>query len=178
MLRKALDAIRPTYATWAPVATAWDTLPELVDVGCELGGGALPAARQPRKRLQLSNMLALLDALTTSGDVVIDFCAGLGHQTLPLAFLRRDVQFVLVDRNPWGLGVARRRAEALGLENVTTWRGWVRDYDEPFQVGCALHACGGATDDTLDLCVANGAAFVVSPCRVGQAARARTSRRP
>lgn len=46
----------------------------------------------------------------------------------------------------------------------------IEEYDYqgmPFDVGLALHACGNATDATLQLALAAGAAFIVSPCCVG-----------
>ena len=176
-LAKALAAMPPApYAAYAPKVPDWSTLPLEVDVACELGGGALPEARRPRKREQLANMLSLLGDLVRPGDVVADFCSGLGHQTLPLAFLRRDVSFVLVDRNPFGLGVAARRCETLGMANVRTFHGTVRDFKDRFDVGVALHACGAATDDVLDACVRVRAAFVVAPCCVGGVAAAKVWR--
>lgn len=172
-LDKALGAFPDLrYAAYAPAPMAWADLPAEVDVACGVGGGALPAARRARKREQLSNMLSLLGAVARPGDTIVDFCCGLGHQTLPLAYLRRDVNFVLVDMNPFGLGVAAQRCQALGLENVTTFRGWLRDFRQPFDVGVALHACGAATDDVLEKCVEQRAAFVVAPCCVGGVAKA------
>ena len=43
----------------------------------------------------------------------------------------------------------------------------VADFAEPFDVGMTLHACGGATEDVLESCVRNRAAFCVVPCCVG-----------
>jgi len=55
-----------------------------------------------------------------------------------------------------------------------TCQGMIEEYDQPFDVALALHACGNATDATLQLAVAAGAAFVVSPCCVGGSGRATT----
>ncbi|KAJ1444446.1 S-adenosyl-L-methionine-dependent methyltransferase [Pelagophyceae sp. CCMP2097] len=147
-------------------------MPPQLDVG--EGGGALPATRRDRKRRQLENMIGYVDALTRPGDTVVDFCCGGGHQSLPLAWLRQDVQFVLIDRKKRSLDVGRQRVDALGLSNVRFICGDVSDFVEPFDVGLSLHSCGSASDDVLDLCVARGAAFVVSPCCIGAVARETT----
>jgi hypothetical protein len=44
---------------------------------------------------------------------------------------------------------------------IEEWRG-------PFDVALALHACGNATDRVLQMAVARGAAYVASPCCVGE----------
>ena len=42
------------------------------------------------------------------------------------------------------------------------------EFDEKFDVGVSLHACGEASDVSMAHCVANGAAFVMCPCCVGK----------
>ena len=66
------------------------------------------------------------------------------------------------------LDLAVTRAAAAGLTNVQTWCGDITEYDEPFGLGLALHACGEASDLAMRACVEAGARFVVSPCCVGK----------
>jgi SAM-dependent methyltransferase len=101
---------------------------------------------------------------------VADFACGAGHQTLHLAHHFRDATFVLIDFKARSLAVAERRANAAGLANVRCVRGRVEDFDEPFDVGVALHACGGASDAAMRKCVEANAAFVIAPCCVGKIA--------
>ena len=100
--------------------------------------------------------------------VVVDFGCGGGHQSLPLAYHFPDARFVLVDAKRRSLDVARRRADAAGLANVRVVEGRIEDFDEPFDVGIALHACGAASDFAMEKCVAARAAYVVAPCCVGK----------
>ncbi len=44
----------------------------------------------------------------------------------------------------------------------------IEAYSGPLDVALALHACGNATDEALQLATAARAAFVVSPCCVGK----------
>ena len=48
--------------------------------------------------------------------------------------------------------------------------GFIEDFDEDFDVGVALHACGGASDAAMDKCVEVNAAYVMAPCCVGKIA--------
>ena len=66
------------------------------------------------------------------------------------------------------LDLAVTRAAAAGLTNVQTWCGDITEYDAPFGLGLALHACGEASDLAMRACVEAGARFVVSPCCVGK----------
>ena len=133
-------------------------------------GGAVPAGRGARKRDQLLNVfLFVAPFLRRKPDaVVVDFGCGGGHQSLPLAYHFPDARFVLVDAKRRSLDVARRRADAAGLANVRVVEGRIEDFDEPFDVGIALHACGAASDFAMEKCVAARAAYVVAPCCVGK----------
>lgn len=44
----------------------------------------------------------------------------------------------------------------------------LKAYEEPFSIGIALHACGAATDVSMQKCVQAGAAFVLAPCCIGK----------
>ena len=178
-LAAALGRLAPAYgANVAPKRPYdWASLPAALDVGDD-GGGGLPEARRARKRQQLENVMWYVDRLARPGDVVVDFCSGCGHQSIPVAYLRRDVTFVLLDKKRWSLLVAERRCEELGLTNVRCVDALVADFGEPFDLGLALHACGGATEDVLESCVRARAAFVVAPCCVGGTANWRNGDYP
>lgn len=64
--------------------------------------------------------------------------------------------------------LAQSRIHQAGLTNVRVVEGLVQDYQEPFDLAIALHACGEATDLVQDLCLFHGAAFVLCPCCVGE----------
>jgi hypothetical protein len=69
---------------------------------------------------------------------------------------------------PAALQLLQQRAAAAGLSNVAVFEGMIEQYTQPFDVALALHACGNATDHVLQMAVQRGAAFVVSPCCVGE----------
>lgn len=161
---------------WARDATAlsdWKSLPPQLDVTHPEGGG-VPRARGARKREQLRNVFLFVAPLLRRKPTakVVDFGCGGGHQTLPLAYHFPDATFVLVDAKARSLEVAERRAAAAGLRNVRCVLGFIEDFDEDFDVGVALHACGGASDAAMDKCVEVNAAYVVAPCCVGKIALA------
>mmetsp|Transcript_711 Transcript_711/g.1394 ORF Transcript_711/g.1394 Transcript_711/m.1394 type:complete len:259 (+) Transcript_711:764-1540(+) len=69
------------------------------------------------------------------------------------------------------LEIARARVADAALENVEIQHGRLEDFDAqatPFDLGIALHACGAASDLTLDLCIAARAAYIMAPCCVGK----------
>jgi len=61
----------------------------------------------------------------------------------------------------------KKRAEFAHLRNVQFCLASVQDFNQDFDLGIALHACGAATDDVLTCCIKKGAAFVISPCCLG-----------
>ena len=99
---------------------------------------------------------------------VVDFGAGSGALALPLAARFPDARFVAVEMKRRSADLLLLRAKSAGLENVRTRVCMIETFDEPFDVGIALHACGNATDHALLRCVERGAAFAVSPCCVGK----------
>ena len=140
----------------------WDSLPETVDSRTLLRG-----RRLQQKRDQVANLLALVGELA-AGAVATDFGAGSGHLSLALAYLHPDVTVWLVDVNEYGLGLAQERAEQAGLTNVRFSVGRVTEFQESFDLGFALHACGAASDDAQELCLGNRATYIVCPCDLGQ----------
>lgn len=63
---------------------------------------------------------------------------------------------------------AEERIAAAQLTNVEIFCGFIDDYNKPFDVGIALHACGEATDMVMQKCLAERAAYVLAPCCVGK----------
>ena len=170
------DDTRELARRWARDATAlsdWKTLPPQLDVTHPEGGG-VPRARGARKREQLVNVFLFVAPLLRRKPTakVVDFGCGGGHQTLPLAYHFPDASFVLVDAKSRSLDVAERRAGAAGLANVRCVLGLIEDFHEDFDVGVALHACGGASDAAMEKCVRANAAYVMAPCCVGKIALA------
>ena len=163
-------------ARWAADARAlcdWDAMPPALDVA-HPEGGAVPADRGARKRQQILNVaLFVAPALRLNPRArVVDFGAGGGHQTLILARAFPEATFALVDLKRRSLDVAERRVQRAGLANVRVVHGRIEDFREDFDVGVALHACGGASDAALARCVEKKATFVVAPCCVGKIASA------
>ena len=146
----------------------WAQLPPGIDPAAP--EALLPPARAERKRQQVANMARLAAPLIRGdGDVIVEFCAGSGSLALPLAACFPRCRFVLIDAKRRSLGVARRRLRASGLANVELREGFVEHFaGEPFDLGLALHACGEASDVSLELCLAAGAAYVMAPCCVGK----------
>lgn len=69
----------------------------------------------------------LLDSLSVapwlSGARVLDLGTGAGLPGVPLAIVRRDVAFTLVDRSARRIRFVRHAARALCLDNVSPWCG-------------------------------------------------------
>ena len=145
----------------------WESLPPTVDSRTLLTG-----RRLEQKRDQVANLLALTGRLP-AGTAAVDFGAGSGHLSLPLAHLHPDITVWLVDLNEYGLGLARQRAESAGLANVRFFAGQVADFSERFDIGFALHACGEASDEAQERCLARGATYIVCPCDLGKIQNAR-----
>lgn len=60
------------------------------------------------------------------------------------------------------------RSEHAKLQNLKVICGWIEEVEFPFQVGVALHACGAATDVSLEKCEDAGASFIMCSCCVGK----------
>lgn len=174
----------PLYFDYEQVFTVsdfnWDSLPASVSAA----GGHLPTKRIQRKVIQIENLIKLaakfIDHLlaartvtvltptpttTTSATThenefirVCEFCAGSGFICLPLAAMYPTVEFVLLDRKGKSLEIGKERIQAAGLSNVRVVDGDIADYNEPFHVGIALHACGSASDVSLVKCIESRAA--------------------
>jgi SAM-dependent methyltransferase len=82
---------------------------------------------------------------------IVDFGCGSGNLLLPIAALLPQCRFTGVDMKPAALGLLMQRASAAGLSNVSVFTGMIEQYNEPFDVALALHACGNATDHVLQV---------------------------
>ena len=159
----------------------------LPPAACPRSGGRLSGRRARKKEGQLSSMircvLAMLpdDAFGPHEDErragsdrirIVDFAGGSGHLALPLALLLPKCEVVIVDLKERSLDVAKERAAVCGLlasaSNLKTFRGSITEYNSPFDIGLALHACGEATDLVLRACGEAKAAFVTASCCVGK----------
>jgi len=138
----------------------------------ERGGGDVPEKRVQRKRWQIESMVRQVSYLLRSSKeespTIVDFCGGSGHIGLIIAHLHPKASVRIVDINPQAILRARDRVAKAGLTNVSTWEGNLNDFPHPFSIGVALHACGGASDSVMRLCVERGAKFVCCPCCVGK----------
>lgn len=68
----------------------------------------------------------------SAGSNVLDFGAGGGLPSIPLAILFPDVKFHLVDRVGKKLKVAKEIADAIGLENVSVQHGDISECRDKF----------------------------------------------
>lgn len=129
----------------------------------------VPGPRASRKRQQIVNMVHAIASHKRISSTLhfVDFCAGCGHVGLVIAALFPAWRVTILDSKPNALAIARARANDAGLSNVRIFEGDLHAFDEPFDIGTALHACGAASDGVLTLCVRRGAAAVVAPCCVG-----------
>lgn len=99
---------------------------------------------------------------------IVDFGSGSGNLCLPLARLLPHCRFTAVDMNAHSVLLLQQRARLGGLSNVSALVGRIEDFDKPFDVAVALHACGVATDYALHKAQACRAAYIVCPCCIGK----------
>ncbi|MEW5312554.1 MAG: hypothetical protein WDW38_004181 [Sanguina aurantia] len=123
------------------------------------------------KRHQVDSFMILLCQLLRDplrSYHIVDFGCGSGGLLLPLAALLPHCTFTGIDYKPAAVVIMRQRAAAAGLTNVRGVVGMIEAFDERFDVGVALHACGNATDHALLQCVRYRAAYIANPCCVGK----------
>lgn len=99
---------------------------------------------------------------------IVEFCAGSGFVILPLAALYPDFEFVLVDRKGPSLLIGKQRIRDANLKNVTIIQGNIEDFNSEFDVGVSLHACGSATDTTIEKCIKQRASLLCCSCCIGK----------
>ncbi len=162
LLKRLEDAgIRPACEPLSePPALDWSSLPPSTDPSA----GGLPDLRARRKRRQIESMIAAASEFIHPGSVVVDFGASSGTLGLPLAATFPEAEVLLVDKRPRSVALARERIEASGLSNLSVRPGLASKLEQSFDLGVGLHLCGDATDRVQAMCVAQGAAYVITPC--------------
>ena len=126
-------------------------------------GKYIPMNRKSRKKIQVENMLhycsrileLIISRRNNNADTgvccqykhgrirVVEFCSGSGFVALPLAAIHPDIDFILIDQKSQSLQIAQKRVIEASLRNVSICLGDIRNsYQEPFDLGIALHACG------------------------------------
>ena len=152
---------------------AWLAHPSLHPSGTGVG-----SERATRKQQQIESIVTLAALLADdfAAPRIVDFGGGSGALSLALAALLPRGAVTIIDVKKKSLAMAVERARAAGLANVATYEGDIFDFDSPFDVGVALHACGEASDLALLKSHAAGARFVVCPCCVGKVAVAGSER--
>ena len=129
----------------------------------------VPASRAERKAWQLESLISMATLLAPPRPChLVDFAGGTGVLGLPLAGLLPHATITIVELKARSLDIARRRAAEASLTNVRFYLGDICAFDQPFDVGLALHACGTASDLVMQACVAARARFVVCPCCTGK----------
>eukprot|EP00941_MAST-03F_sp_MAST-3F-sp1_P001249 g1249.t1 len=159
------------------IETLWNTIPDSLDP-CK--GGKLRENRANRKRWQtesfvgiLNHLLPVVDSARPSSQQrlrVVDFGAGTGNFSLPLAKFFPQYDFILIEMKKVACNLIRERAAQGNLTNVYVIESKIEDLDASveFDVGIAMHACGNATDLAQLACFRRNAAFVLCPCCIGK----------
>ena len=94
----------------------------------------------------MKNLLYPLRSVAKPGNVIVDFCSGGGHLGLAAASLFPKCHVILVENKDESLNRARVRIKTGKVENVTLVQSNLTQWNSPFHIGLALHACGSATD--------------------------------
>ena len=90
-----------------------------------------PSTLADLERAHLRHSLALTWRAFPAGATVVDWGAGGGLPTVPLAIAFPETQFVAVDSVGKKMEAVRLFARRLGLANLTVWNGRAEDYDGP-----------------------------------------------
>eukprot|EP00163_Fabomonas_tropica_P003370 TRINITY_DN12876_c0_g1_i1.p1 TRINITY_DN12876_c0_g1~~TRINITY_DN12876_c0_g1_i1.p1 ORF type:complete len:498 (+),score=48.90 TRINITY_DN12876_c0_g1_i1:175-1668(+) len=187
LLRCFKVGIQPTYSlhpvVWECQQWDWNTVPPALNPASFMND-----ARARRKKLQLVNLIAVARQVGFTGidpspalyvpnntsceqgrrPVIVDFCSGSGHAGLMFAIAYPHCDIVLVECNYHAILSAEKRIKESGLTNVSVFHGNMDDYNEPFDLGVALHACGPLTDRAFDKCIQHRAMFLAAPCCLGK----------
>ena len=130
--------------------------------------------RAIRKRNQIESFATVLAQIIPMGPRngdnyhIVDFGCGTGALCLSLAFIFPYINFTGVDMNGRSIELLLQRAKAGGLTNVRGVVAKIETFNEKFDVGMALHACGLATDFALRKTEHSRAAYIMCPCCVGK----------
>lgn len=142
----------------------WNAIP----VALHPNGGNVPSVRLKRKMEQIESLIFFISKLSKPNDVIVDFCCGMGHVGLLLAYLLPRSKVILLDNKEHSLNEVGKRVAKLNLKNVVIVQSNVDFFVGNFQIGVALHACGVATDLVISKCITRRAHMVVSPCCYGK----------
>ena len=149
---------RTFYDEITELCEPWPKLAKL-DQHLQPAGGELKGKRLTNKIGQIESMSLciekILETKTKSQKaVLVDFCAGCGHSSLPLAELYPEsLQVVILENKKQSLMRAKARAEKAGLKNVVCLQANLENFHGGFDLGIALHACGPATENMRRLVV-------------------------
>ena len=158
------EGLSPEYSDpYFSLKLDWEQMPEGVDPSF----GFLKEKRLRGKRWQVENLIQLAESLLKGGEVVVDFCSGSGHLSIPMAYRFPDCHFVLVERNHVPVEIGKKRVADSGLRNIEFYNCYIQDFHRDFQLGVALHACGEATDLAHIKCLEKDAAYIMCPCDIG-----------
>ncbi len=141
----------------------WQNLPDGIDPTY----GFLKPDRAKRKRWQIENFVYIAKNYLDGHKIVVDFCSGSGHLSIPMAYLFPDCHFLLVERNPIPVEIGMKRIKNSGLKNIEIFNENIVDFHEKFDLGIALHACGEATDLAQEKCIQNSTPYILCPCDIG-----------
>lgn len=98
------------------------------------------------ERVHLRHSLALASRPFPAGLTVVDWGAGGGLPTVPLAIAFPETQFVAVDAVRKKMEAVRTFARRLGLENLSVWHGRAEAYDGPAPHLCVSRATAPLAD--------------------------------
>lgn len=141
----------------------WDQMPK----GIDPASGFLNDKRAIRKRWQVENFIQISKEIMIKDGTIVDFGSGSGHLSLPMAYMFPSCQFILVEKNPYPLEICRKRIMDSDLKNVEIFNGYIQDFNEKFDLGVAIHACGEATDFAQIKCLELGVPYIFCPCDIG-----------
>lgn len=130
--------------------------------------GDLPAKRIQRKKSQLKSLANEVLKVAQRNDIIVDFCSGTGHLGFLIAKLLPACRIIVLENKEESITRAKATAEKLQLHNVSFYQCNLTNFEERFDIGLSLHACGVATDLVLRKCWANKASFICSPCCYGK----------
>jgi hypothetical protein len=123
----------------------WNDSPKEIDPYHFMG-----EQRGRRKRQQLQNIVSavhyLIQILNKEEPILVDFASGSGHAGFLLAHHFSNLKVILVELNPSAASLARERKKRSGMENIRILNCSISDFEGPFHIGIALHACGGLSD--------------------------------
>ncbi|CAG9800531.1 unnamed protein product [Chironomus riparius] len=133
-----------------------------------LSSGEFPQERMDRKKSQLKSFTSEVIKIAHDDDIIVDFCSGTGHIGLLIALLLPNCKVIILENKEESIKRAIAKAKILKLNNVSYYQCNLEYFNEKFQIGCSLHACGIATDLVLEKCYKLMANFISSPCCYGK----------